>query len=75
MITDAGAPMMRPMHDECVGAGGGTRTHGLTITNRLRFQLRHTGLHATLLPTLSVPGHDEARTRGSLLHRAVHWQA
>ncbi len=27
-----------------VGAGGGTRTHDLTITNRLRFQLRHTGL-------------------------------
>lgn len=25
------------------GAGGGTRTHGLTITSRLRFQLRHTG--------------------------------
>ncbi len=24
-------------------AGGGTRTHGLTITSRLRFQLRHTG--------------------------------
>ena len=24
-------------------AGGGTRTHDLTITNRLRFQLRHTG--------------------------------
>src|SRR5450759_3239898 len=26
------------------GAGGGNRTHDLTITNRLRYQLRHTGL-------------------------------
>ncbi len=25
-------------------AGGGTRTHDLTITSRLRYQLRHTGL-------------------------------
>ncbi len=25
------------------GAGGGNRTHDLTITSRLRYQLRHTG--------------------------------
>jgi hypothetical protein len=50
-----------------VGAGGGTRTHGLTITNRLRFQLRHTGLDATLPPVMSGPGHDGAQDRGSLL--------
>lgn len=25
------------------GADGGTRTHDLTITNRLRYQLRHVG--------------------------------
>ena len=31
-------------HEELMlRAGGGTRTHDLTITNRLRFQLRHTG--------------------------------
>src|SRR5579872_664289 len=31
-------------------AGGGTRTHDLTITSRLRFQLRHTGVQTTLPP-------------------------
>ena len=61
--TQAHGPVRTPRRR----AGGGTRTHGLTITNRLRFQLRHTGLHATLLPGLSVPGHDEATDRGSLL--------
>jgi hypothetical protein len=50
-----------------VRAGGGTRTHDLTITNRLRFQLRHTGVHATLPPVLATTGHDGARDRGSLL--------
>ena len=48
-------------------AGGGTRTHGLTITNRLRFQLRHTGVRATLPPVLSWSGHDVVSGRGSLL--------
>jgi hypothetical protein len=50
-----------------VRAGGGTRTHDLTITNRLRFQLRHTGVHATLPPVPSVAGHDGVWDRGSLL--------
>ena len=48
-------------------AGGGTRTHDLTITNRLRFQLRHTGLEATLPPLLSRPGPIRGQVRGSLL--------
>jgi Protein of unknown function (DUF3263) len=41
-----------PWKARALGAGGGTRTHDLTITSRLRFHLRHTGLteHATAAP-------------------------
>jgi Protein of unknown function (DUF3263) len=67
-------PPMGLMHvatrRRCCGApraGGGTRTHDLTITNRLRFQLRHTGVHATLPPVLCRPGYDGPPDRGSLL--------
>jgi hypothetical protein len=48
-------------------AGGGTRTHDLTITNRLRFQLRHTGLDATLPPVLCALRQSGPHDRGSLL--------
>ena len=46
------------------GAGGGTRTHDLTITNRLRFQLRHTGWD----PAQAT---DVARRPCDRLHRTV----
>ena len=49
------------------GAGGGTRTHDLTITSRLRFQLRHTGLGSTLLPDPTGPAPNAAPVGGSLL--------
>ena len=39
-----------------VGAGGGIRTHDLTITNRLRFQLRHTGVAHRLVVVRSDLG-------------------
>jgi hypothetical protein len=49
-------------------AGGGTRTHGLTITSRLRFQLRHTGVGHRLSVPLEAEGvrtrHDPGRSRG-----------
>ena len=41
---------MRPLLARS-GAGGGTRTHGLTITSRLRYQLRHTGVSPAQHPT------------------------
>ena len=43
-------------------AGGGIRTHDLTITNRLRFQLRHTG---------RVPAQATEAAGADRLHRTV----
>ena len=70
------------------GAGGGNRTHDLTITSRLRYQLRHTGRcrgqpGAEPHPTVDVLGTDgTARHRGfgpsDRKHLLVHpagWQA
>ena len=72
-MTMVGARALRVRHETrhelgpCLRAGGGTRTHDLTITNRLRFQLRHTGLEATLSPLVSRPGRWRHRVGGSLL--------
>ena len=69
----------RPVLRSLVGAGGGTRTHDLTITNRLRFQLRHTGVHATLPPVLCRPGtkghadEDPCFARGALAGLTPRW--
>ena len=72
-MTMVGARSLRVGHETrhtpgpCLRAGGGTRTHDLTITNRLRFQLRHTGLDATLPPHVSGSRPRGVHVRGSLL--------
>ena len=55
--------MCRPLTWIIYRAGGGTRTHDLTITSRLRYQLRHTGLSSTLPPPCSGQGRRPGHVR------------
>jgi len=43
------------------GAGGGNRTHDLTITSRLRYQLRHTGTAPVRAGSMGHPTGDSLR--------------